>query len=75
MALWRELNTQDGFFLGGGCVRDRVSLCSFGLHGTHSVDQAGLKLRSLPASASRVLGSKVCVTTPSSRWIVARHEY
>ncbi|KRX29890.1 hypothetical protein T09_11165 [Trichinella sp. T9] len=30
----------------------RVSLCSPGCPGTHSVDQAGLKLRNLPASAS-----------------------
>jgi hypothetical protein len=35
---------------------DRVSLCSPGCPGTHSVDQAGLELRNLPASASRVLG-------------------
>jgi hypothetical protein len=28
------------------------------------VDQAGLKLRSLPASASQVLGLKACSTTP-----------
>jgi hypothetical protein len=28
--------------------RDRVSLCSPGCPGTHSVDQAGLELRSLP---------------------------
>jgi hypothetical protein len=30
----------------------RVSLCSPGCPGTHSVDQAGLELRNLPASAS-----------------------
>jgi hypothetical protein len=30
----------------------------------NSVDQAGLKLRDPPASASRVLGLKVCNTTP-----------
>jgi hypothetical protein len=38
--------------------RDRVSLCSPGCPGIHSVDQAGLELRNLPAPASRVLGSK-----------------
>jgi hypothetical protein len=43
--------------------RDRVSLCNPGCPGTHSVDQAGLELRNLPASASQVLGSKVCATT------------
>jgi hypothetical protein len=32
--------------------QNRVSLCSPGCPGTHSVDQAGLKLRGLPASAS-----------------------
>jgi hypothetical protein len=43
---------------------DRVSLCSPGCPGTHSVDQAGLKLRNPPASASWVLGLKACATTP-----------
>jgi hypothetical protein len=33
--------------------QDRVSLCSPGCPGTHSVDQAGLELRNLPASASQ----------------------
>jgi hypothetical protein len=46
--------------------RDRVSLCSPGCPGTHFVDQAGLELRNLPASASRVLGLKVCATTPGT---------
>jgi hypothetical protein len=44
--------------------RDRVSLCSPGCPGTRIVDQAGLKLRNLPASASQVLGLKACATTP-----------
>jgi hypothetical protein len=48
------------FFL---VFRDRVSLCSPGCSGAHFVDQAGLKLRNPPASASRVLGLKVCATT------------
>ncbi|EEQ62534.1 hypothetical protein CBFG_06246 [Clostridiales bacterium 1_7_47FAA] len=43
--------------------RDRVSLYSSGCPGTHSVDQADLKLRNPPASASRVLGLKACATT------------
>lgn len=38
--------------------RDRVSLCSPGCPGTHSVDQAGLEPRDRPASVSRVLGLK-----------------
>jgi hypothetical protein len=33
-------------------VFDRVSLCSLDCPGTHFVDQAGLELRNLPASAS-----------------------
>jgi hypothetical protein len=37
---------------------DRVSLSSSGCPETHSVDQAGLKLRDPLASASRVLGLK-----------------
>ena len=44
--------------------QDRVSLYSPGCPGTHFVDQAVLKLRNPPASASRVLGLKVCATTP-----------
>jgi hypothetical protein len=42
--------------------RDRVFLCSPGCPGTHSVDQAGLKLRDPPASASQVLGLQACAT-------------
>ena len=48
--------------------RDRVSLSSAGCPGTHFVDQAGLELRNLPASASQVLGLKVCATTPGSNY-------
>ena len=40
--------------------QDRVSLCSSGCSGTHSVDQVGLELRNSPASASQVLGLKAC---------------
>jgi hypothetical protein len=40
--------------------QDRVSLYS---PGTHFVDQAGLELRNLSASASQVLGLKACTTT------------
>ena len=47
--------------------RDRVSLYSPGCPGTHFVDQAGLKLRNQPASASQVLGLKVCATTARLR--------
>jgi hypothetical protein len=45
--------------------QDRVSLCSPGYPGTHSVDQAGLELRNPPASASasQVLGLKAYATT------------
>jgi hypothetical protein len=42
---------------------DRVSLCSPDCPETRYVDQAGLKLRNPPASASQVLRLKVCVTT------------
>jgi hypothetical protein len=62
------------FFGGGVCwfFRDRVSLYSPGCLGTHFVDQAGLELRNPPASASQVLGLKVCTNTvyfyPLQRW-------
>jgi hypothetical protein len=49
--------------------RDRVSLYSPGCPGTHSVDQAGLKLRNSPASDSQVLGLKVCATPAQFRSI------
>jgi hypothetical protein len=52
------------YFIFCVCVlRDRVSLCSPGCPGTHSVDQAGLKHRNPPASASQMLGLKACATT------------
>jgi hypothetical protein len=61
------------FFGGGGvfiCFLffETVSLCSPGCPRTHSVDQAGLKLRNPPASASQVLGLKACVTTARRFW-------
>jgi hypothetical protein len=43
--------------------RQGFSVNSPGCPGTHFVDQAGLELRNPPASASRVLRLKVCVTT------------
>jgi hypothetical protein len=54
-------------FVFGFVFRDRVSLCSPGCPGTHSVDQAGLKLRNPTASASQVLGLKACATTA---WLI-----
>jgi hypothetical protein len=60
----------DFFLLFGFCLfvclffRDRVSLYLPGCPGTHSVDQAGLKLRNPPASASQVLGLKAWTTMP-----------
>jgi hypothetical protein len=51
--------------------RDRVSLCSPGCPGTHSVDQAGLELRNPPASASQVLGLKACATTPGNFFLIS----
>jgi hypothetical protein len=48
-------------------LRDRVSLYSPGCPGTHFVDQAGLKFRNPPASASQVLGLKACASTARPR--------
>ena len=67
LLLSQPLYQQDWFFVLFCFVLfvflDRVSLCSSGCPGTHSVDQAGLELRNPPASASQVLGSKACTTT------------
>ena len=49
----------------GGIFPDRVSPCSPGCPGTCSADQAGLKLRDCPASASPVQGLKTCIAMPS----------
>jgi hypothetical protein len=66
---FQRLKHEDCSYLFCFCVflvfQDRVSLCSPGCPGTHSVDQGGLELRNPPASASRVLGLKACATTPS----------
>jgi hypothetical protein len=45
------------------CFWDRVSLYSCGCPETNFLDKAGLELRNPPASASQVLGLKVCTTT------------
>ena len=50
-----------------GFFWDIVSLYCPGWPGTHSVDEAGLKLRDPPASASWVLEFKVC---PSIIWLI-----
>jgi hypothetical protein len=52
--------------------RDRVSLYSPDYPGTHSVDQAGLELRNLPASASQVLGLQASTTTPGFQSVLER---
>jgi hypothetical protein len=57
------------FFL---VFRDRVSLYSFNCPGTHFVGQAGLELRNLPVSASRVLGLKARATLLGCHTISAR---
>ena len=62
----------ENFFFSFFFFHDRVSLCSPGCPGTHSVEQAGLELRNLPVSASQVLGSKVCVTTVWQRTLVKK---
>jgi hypothetical protein len=58
------------FFFPPLVFRDRVSLCSPGYPGTHSVDQAGLQLRNLPASVSQVLGLKMCATTAPQKFCI-----
>jgi hypothetical protein len=53
------------------CFQDRVFLCSPGCPGTHSVDQVGLELRNLPASASQVLELKACATMPGLKYFLS----
>lgn len=48
--------------------QDRVLLCSLGFPGTCSVNQAGLKLRELPAAAYPVLA---CITTTLQKQILS----
>jgi hypothetical protein len=55
-------------------IWDRLSLCTFGCPGTCSVDQAGLELRDLAASAFLVLGLKVYATTTISKWALLTAE-
>ena len=55
--------------------QNRVSLCSPGCPETHSVDLAGLELRDLLASASRVLGLKVCNTTARLSYLFLAAKY
>jgi hypothetical protein len=58
------------WFLVFGVFWERVSLRSPRCPGTDFVDQAGLELRNPPASASQVLGLKVCTTTARLRLIL-----
>ena len=51
------------FLLACLCFETGFLCCNSDCPGTHSVDQAGLELRELPASASQVLGLKVYATT------------
>jgi hypothetical protein len=55
--------------------RDRVSLNRSGCPGTHFVDQAGFELRNPPASASRVLGLKACITTAWLLFVFSRQGF
>jgi hypothetical protein len=50
--------------------QDRVSLCSLGCHGTHFVDQAGLKTQKSTCLCLQVLGLKVCATTAHQQIIL-----
>ena len=58
------------FFFFCFVFRERVSLYSPGYPGTHFVDQGGLKLRNLTASASQVVGLKACATMPGFLWLL-----
>jgi hypothetical protein len=57
-------------YFGGGGVGDRGFLYGPDCPGDHSVEQAGLELRNVPASSSQVLGLKACATTPGRQDIL-----
>ena len=59
----RLIHLSNAFLFVCFVFRDRVSLYSLGCPGCHFVDQAVLKLRNPPASASWVLGLKAIATT------------
>jgi hypothetical protein len=50
-------------------------VCSPGCPGTHFVDQAGLELRNLPASASQVLGLKACASFKKIKIVMLKKVY
>jgi hypothetical protein len=54
---------------------ERVFLCIPGHPGTHSIDQAALKLRDSPASVSRVLGLKACNTSAQFSCFILIQDY
>jgi hypothetical protein len=60
-------------FFGGRAVWDRVSLCSPGCPGTHSVDQAGLKLRNPPACLLSAGIKGVCHHHPAHSSLLTPH--
>lgn len=52
---------------------DRVSLCSSGCPGPHSVDQVSLELRDLPASASECCDYKCVPPFPAFLYVFKNH--
>ena len=66
LSIWVPIYCTDFFIF--IYFEDRVHLCSPGCPGTHSLDQAGLDLRNLPASTCQALGLKVCATTGWHSW-------
>jgi hypothetical protein len=78
MNIGKSVYTFFFFFL---VFRDRVSLSSPGCLGTHSVDQAGLELRNLPAGLVRWLSGlehltafpKVQSSNPSNHMVAHNH--
>ena len=62
-AMWKSCHQCPAFHFKKNFSPETGFLCSPGCPGTHSVDQAGLKPRNPPASASQVLGLKACAIT------------
>jgi hypothetical protein len=62
----------DHLFCSFVLFRDRISPCSPGCSGTHSVDQADFELRDLPASASQGRGQRRAPPPTLVTWPLVR---
>lgn len=70
-----KILVNDAFCLLLFCFENRVILCSSACSGIHAVDQAGLRLRDLSASAFHVLGLRICATIHGKNYFFKNNMY